>query len=272
MNEKLWKYLRRDKKNVEGWLQRVDAEIIGSILSYQDQQNIQGSCVEIGVHHGKSFLPLCMALNTEDRALCIDIFDDQEKNLDASGTGDLSAFMNNLKTFGIDHSRVKILKTSSENVEPEQILEQVGRVRFFSVDGGHWKSIVHNDLLLAEGTLAPAGVIALDDYFRTEWPEVTHGYALWQAATTSDIVPFAVGSNKLYLCRKDHAPAYRAALRSPFLRYYFRKSYRTENGELDSYRVEPFKQDEESAARALVFSFGIFRPDLFIALRTWLRK
>ena len=267
MNDKFWSYLRHDKKAVNGWLQRVDAEIIGSVLGFQQQKNIVGGCVEIGVHHGKSFIPLCMALREGEQALCIDIFDDQSKNLDASGKGDFDAFQANLARFHIDPARVSVCKGSSEDVKPDQILQQVGPVRFFSVDGGHWKSIVQNDLLLAEKTLAEGGVIALDDYFRAEWPDVTSGYTLWQEQSTSDIVPFAVGSNKLYLCRKNYAPEYRAALKTPFLLHYFSKSYRSQNAEIDCYRLEPFKQDEEPAKSAIGFMLKMFRPDIFLALK-----
>ena len=203
MSDELWSYLRHGKKDVRGWLQRVDAEIFGALLSFQHRQGIAGSCVEIGAHHGKSFIPLCMALRSDERALCIDLFDDQSKNLDSSGRGDFHAFQENLSKFQIDASRIHLVKGSSEDVTCDDILRQVGPVRFFSVDGGHWKSIVQNDLRLAERCLSPDGVLALDDYCRAEWPDVTAGYALWQQETASDIIPFAVGSNKLFLCRKS---------------------------------------------------------------------
>lgn len=272
MNDNIWNYLRYGKKDVKGWLQRVDAEIIGSILAFQCRQGIAGSCVEIGVHHGKSFIPLLMALRDDESALCIDIFDEQSRNLDSSGKGDFNSFQANLAKFHLDPSRICIFKGSSADVKPDYILHQVGPVRFFSVDGGHWKSIVQNDLLLAEKTLAPGGVIALDDYCRAEWPDVTYGYSLWQEDTTSDIIPFAAGSNKLFLCRTDYAPAYRAALRTPFLIHYLSKSYRTENAEIDCYRVETVNQDEERATRVLGFALKISRPDLFIALKTRIRR
>ncbi len=272
MNEKLWNYLKHGKKNVNGWLQRVDAEIIGSILAFQDQQSIHGSCVEIGIHHGKSFIPLCMALQTDELALCIDLFDDQGKNLDSSGKGNVNAFKKNMSKFHIDLSRIRTLKGSSEAVKPDDILKQVGPVRFFSVDGGHWKSIVQNDLMLAEKTLAGGGVIALDDYCRAEWPDVTYGYTLWQNETESDIIPFAAGSNKLFLCRKDYAPKYRAAIKTPFLINYFSKSYRADNVEIDCYRVEPFNQDEESVRCTIWYALKIFRPNIFVALKTRFRK
>ena len=272
MKDKLWNYLRHEKKSVSGWLQRIDAEIIGSILTFQRQHNISGSCVEIGVHHGKSFIPLCMALKSGEQALCIDLFDDQKKNLDSSGKGDFDAFKKNIEKHGIEFSMIRILKGSSEDVKPDDILAQVGPVRFFSVDGGHWKSIVQNDLILAENTLSAEGVIALDDYCRAEWPDVTYGYSLWQNDTKSDIIPFAAGSNKLYLCRKDYVQKYRAALKGPLLRQYFTKSYNTDGAVIDCYRLEPYNQDEESAIRAILLSFGIFRPDIFINLKNWFRK
>ncbi len=271
MPPRLWNYLRHGKKAVKGWLQRVDAEIIGAILDYQQAHAVAGACVEIGVHHGKSFIPLCMALRGDELALCIDLFDDQSKNLDVSGKGDFDAFQSNLARFGIDPARLRTFKGSSEEVSPDHILQQVGRVRYFSVDGGHWKSIVQNDLRLAEQTLSRDGVIALDDYCRAEWPDVTAGYALWQESTASDIVAFAVGSNKLYLCRRAMAPAYRAALKTAFLSHYLSKTYRCGDQDVDCYRVEPVDQDEERIGRIPALALKIFRPDWFTALPRKLR-
>jgi len=272
MNDRLRQYLRRDKKTVAGWLQRVDAEIMYAILRYQSQQSIAGSCVEIGVHQGKSFILLCLALGPHELAMCIDIFDEQFKNLDASGKGDLNLFKGNLARFRIDISRVRVFKGSSEEVRQDYVLQQVGPVRFFSIDGGHWKSIVRNDLRLAEETLTAGGVIALDDYCRAEWPEVTAGYTLWQEETESDIVPFAVGSNKLFLCRKDFALAYREALKGALLSCYWSKTYSSSSTEIDCYRVELVKQDEESLAQVVLSALKICRPDLFLTLKNVLSR
>jgi hypothetical protein len=272
MSEKLWNYLRREKEKVEGWLQRVDAEILGTILEFQNSNEIAGSLVEIGVHHGKSFIPMCMALQEDELALCIDIFDDQSKNLDSSGYGNFESFQVNLAKFHSDPLRIKIFKGSSADITHEYIIQQVGPVRFFSVDGGHWKSIVQNDLGLAEKCLARDGVIALDDYCRAEWPDVTAGYTLWQETTKTDIVPFATGSNKLFLCRKDCASKYRAAIKTPFLLNYFSKTYRSGDTEIDCYRVEPFEQDETRPKEAIMLALKIFRPNWFLVLKATFRR
>lgn len=270
MNENIWSYLRKDKKTVSGWMQRVDAEIIGSILSSQFNSGVSGGLAEVGVHHGKSFIALCMAMQNDERALCVDVFDDQMKNLDSSGKGDFERFTANLDRFHIDSSRVFIYKGSSEDISYKYIEEKLGSVRFFSVDGGHWKSIVLNDLRLAENTLSDEGVIALDDFFRAEWPEVTSAYLLWQNQTQSDIIPFAIGSNKLYLCRKNYAQAYQSALRTDFLSHFFIKRCQFENHYVDSYRVELVEQDESPFNRIMALILRIFQPNLFVMLKSGL--
>lgn len=264
MNDKLWAYLRRDKRHVRGWLQRIDAEIIGAILDYQQREQIGGGCAEIGIHQGRTFVPLCLALQPGEKALAIDLFEDQSRNLDGSGVGNLPAFHANLERFGIDRQAVCEIHGSSEDVTPAQVKGLIGKVRYFSIDGGHWRGIVQNDLRIAEATLADRGVVVLDDYCRAEWPEVTEGYALWRAATTSDIAPFASGSNKLYLCRKAHAAAYRAALKTPFLSRYWTKSYEQGDDVIDNYRVELLAQDEDGLRGAFYSALKIFRPEWYL--------
>jgi hypothetical protein len=263
----LWHYLRKGKSDVDGWLQRIDAEIIGKLLCHQQRSSVIGGCFEIGVHHGKSFIPLCMSLGDGELAGAVDLFDQQERNLDLSGRGDRSRFESNLANHRISLKNLWIHQGSSADLSSPEIVRRVGRVRFFSIDGGHWQSIVLNDLELAEESLSDEGIIALDDYCRAEWPEVSTGYAIWQSKTTSDIVPFAAGSNKLYLCRKPLVATYRGALKSAPLSDFLRKTYSNEAGSIDIYRVEPVEQDEANFRRALRDTLMIFRPDLYRRLR-----
>ena len=272
MNRALWDYLRRGRRSVDGWLQRVDAEIIGTLLEYQRLKGMRGGLVEIGAHHGKSFIPLCLSMAEGEQALCIDIFEQQEWNLDRSGSGDLVRLRENLVRFGVLASRVAILASRSEQVTPQQITDIVGKVRFFSIDGGHWEAVVKNDLYLAEAVLASGGVIALDDYFRAEWPEVTSGLARWSAATTTDIVPFAAGSNKLFLCRAGYTEAYLGALETSFLRHFCSKQYRSGSTQLACFRVELSHPDEERFLSKIRYGLKMFWPDLFVALATWVPR
>ena len=212
-----------------------------------------------------------MALWGDELAQAIDIFDDQSKILDSSGKGDLNAFQENLGTFHLDPLQVRLFKGSSEDVDHGYIIQQADPVRFISVDGGYGSSIVQNDLRLAEKIVASCGVIALDDYRRAVWPDVTAGYTLWWEKTDSDIIPFACGSNKLFLCREDFTGAYRAALTTPFLVHFYSSSYSSGNAVIDSYRVDLIEQDEARMKNVIALMFKISRPEMFVALKTRMR-
>ncbi|MBB6309628.1 class I SAM-dependent methyltransferase [Xanthobacter tagetidis] len=225
-NQRLVDYCRSGRKKVNGWFARNDAELFLRILDLQQELGVSGSAVEIGVHHGKSFVPLCLALTGSEKALCIDIFDDQSLNVDNSGQGNRAVFEANLGKFGIEPARTIIRKASSLDVKPQEITEAVGPVRFFSVDGGHWHDIVINDLDLAAATLAEGGVIALDDFLKQAWPDVSYGFFDWHREKGQDFAPIAMGTSKLYLARKSFAQKYLDGLMaSPEIRSRIYKVY-----------------------------------------------
>ena len=57
------------------------------MLSHQNRTGIDGSLAEIGLHHGKSFIALCLGLVGDQKAYGIDVFENQSLNLDHSGKG-----------------------------------------------------------------------------------------------------------------------------------------------------------------------------------------
>jgi hypothetical protein len=224
--QRLAKYCASGRKQVHGWLNPVDAEMFLQVLLLQDGLGIQGGTAEIGVHHGKSFIPLCLGLRDNERALCIDIFEDQSHNVDLSGQGSREKLDHNLKRFSVPANRVVVLKASSFDVSATQIVDAVGNVRFFSVDGGHWRDIVVNDLGIAGDAVGEKGVIALDDFLHKEWPDVTRGFFDWHRGPGADFAPLAISPNKLYLVRKESFGVYAErlfaipSLRSRILKYY----------------------------------------------------
>lgn len=52
------RYLRRDMKRVEGWLDPLTARIIAALGRHQTAGGLSGAVGEIGVHHGKLWLVL----------------------------------------------------------------------------------------------------------------------------------------------------------------------------------------------------------------------
>lgn len=201
-------YCHAGRNKVNGWFARNDAELFNALLTLQDEMGVTGGMVEIGVHHGKSFIPLCLALRDGEKAMCIDIFENQSLNVDRSGQGNRAVFEANLARFGIDPAKVVIEAGSSLDVTADRISEGVGAARFFSVDGGHWHDIVVNDLELAGAVLNDGGIIALDDFLKQAWPDVSYGFFDWHREKGQDFAPIALGTTKLYLAHKSKAQAY----------------------------------------------------------------
>jgi Methyltransferase domain len=272
MTSALDKYAAGESKTIKGWLSRIDAEILRTILTAQNDGGLSGSVAEIGVHHGRGFVLLCLGLLQGDKAYCIDIFDDQQLNKDLSGRGDRAILESNLQRFGIALEQVRVDPRSSALVQPSDVMSQVGPIRLFSIDGGHWLDIVASDLALAEQVLAEYGVIALDDFHRAEWPEVSAGYFKWFAGRKRPIVPFAIGFKQLYLCQSDRVDFYQAVLaRNDFLTKLKAKTCDFQGIALPVYHrlVRP---GESSLTDLLRTYLRVFHPDTFVAAKALLMR
>ena len=225
--------------SIPGWLSKIDHQILGTILRMQEEASAPGAIVEIGTHHGKSLVSMLAASGEAANAYVIDLFGRQEENLDDSGRGDLERLKSNLAEFGIREDRVVIDARSSFEVTPGDIVAGVGRARLFHIDGGHHFEAVANDLQLAIGVLEPNGVLAVDDVFRAEWPEVSMAVFGSSTLAESGLRIFAIGFNKTYWCRPEEAEACQAALLADeFLRSSVRRTC-----QIDESPVLVFKRD-----------------------------
>jgi len=263
-NSDLWRYIKTGRKQVAGWFSRCDAHMFGLLLSEQAAIGEEGSVVEIGVHHGKSFVPLAMS-NEGARCYAIDIFERQDLNVDLSGKGDRDRFIQNIRKFGLDPDGVVVDARPSTEVSSEDILGSVGPARFFHIDGGHTLDAVTNDIRLADAVLAEGGIVAIDDLFRPEWPDVSAGFFSWYFASPGNLVPFAMGQNKTYLCRPAARARYQEVLRSDrFLACLFSKEYDGWCGHMLVFHN--FPRAEWKIRTRISNYLKIYNPDLFYAL------
>jgi hypothetical protein len=198
--------------SVQGYLPSLDAYLIAALLSHQDENNITGHLCEIGVHHGRLFLMLALARRAGERALAIDLFEDDSINANTRHAGRDRALLVNAGRLRIELSEEETFKTSSLEIGAADILKRTtGPIRFFSIDGSHLYQPVENDLRLAERTLTAEGIIAVDDFFNKDWADVS--FATYDFLRQTDtMVPFAITSTKLYLASPAAAEKYRTAL------------------------------------------------------------
>lgn len=126
-------YLGGGIKEVDGWLSLTSAEFIAHLARFQTSIGIIGDTCEIGIHHGKLFLILANVTSGNERAVAVDIFSDQHKNVDQSGYGDREIFEGHLRKFA-PHSAVDIVQESSLDLTNSDFAKR--KFRMFSVDGG----------------------------------------------------------------------------------------------------------------------------------------
>jgi hypothetical protein len=219
---------------VAGWLNSTTALMSNSIMEWQSDRGIRGNVCEIGVHHGRYFIALATALQRDEVGIAIDLFSRQEENVDGSGAGDRAAFEQHVNRFLNPHS-VVAMETNSLNLKPADITAH-GKVRFFSVDGGHTEEATANDLFLAEKSIVDEGVVALDDIMNTQWTGVIGGLCRYKSAGGT-LIGFAMVPNKLFLCRPRHAGEYR-----DFLGREYRANVSQRNAEMIGDRIDIFSE------------------------------
>jgi hypothetical protein len=210
-----WQKYQLTFRKIEGWIHPFTALIIFSLARYQTNQNIIGNMAEIGVHHGKSFLPIYFALAPNEFGIAIDVFEEQRYNYDKSGWGDRDKFVKNIERYGGDCNRLRIIQSNSLEMTAGDIRAISGEVRLVSIDGSHTEAATYSDLMLAAGSLRTDGLIFLDDVYNEHYPEVVWGLARF-LRTELGYSPLAIVPGKVILCGTGFARFYSSYLRTYF--------------------------------------------------------
>jgi hypothetical protein len=200
---------------VTGFLEPGNLPVLEVLDAAQRARQVSGAVAEIGVHHGRLFIGLHLLQRGSGTSVAIDLFGDQELNIDNSGHGNLEKFTENVAMWS-SMDGIVLHEGDSTKLAADVLLEKAGGpIRFFSVDGGHTEEIVYSDMWLAEETLADGGIVIADDVFNQQWPGVAVG-TLKYLDDGAKLVPFAIGFNKTLFTQPEYADYYRAELRSAF--------------------------------------------------------
>jgi len=157
---------------------------------------------------------LVAAARLDETVIGIDLFDRQDLNVEDSGRGSLTAFQVHLR-YLFPQAKVQAIAKSSTEIRGAEREHGLVDLRLFSIDGGHTKALTLNDLEIADASLAPHGIAILDDVFNANWPGVASGLFAF-LGTGSDLAPFAIFPNKVFLCRAAFRDFYRNACQGAF--------------------------------------------------------
>lgn len=224
--DQLFRYAGGEMGSVEGWLSGDAVWPIIEIAQQQLEDGTETAIGEIGVHHGQLFLLLALASTGEEPCVGVDLFENQDENVDNSGRGDREILEGHLERFGIDDDRVRLLTRNSLTLAAGELLEAAGgrRFRLFSVDGGHTPEITINDLRLAAEIMTEDGVIILDDLFSQMWPGVMTGFTRFMADNPNRLFPFALCGNKALLSTNREGAERWLDLLKPAADYYLSRT------------------------------------------------
>lgn len=209
-------YAAGGHKPVFGWLANEAATTLITISAEQQRLGIHGGACEIGVYHGKLFVLLCLLLRSDERALGIDLFDLEPD--DKYGANIRARLQHNLQRFRIDNDRAPQLTGNSLAMNAQTVIDAVGMVRIFSVDGGHSADEAAHDLSIAAGSLTEGGIVIVDDYFNNEWPAVAEGVCRFMA-DDDRLEPVAIAGNRFFFAR-GRAEEYRSVLQGERMRVF----------------------------------------------------
>lgn len=220
------------KRKIDGWSTVGDLRVIDFLSSLPI--NREGGVCEIGVQLGYYFIPLNQTVNEGVESVAVDIFDKGQKyNVSVSGGLKFTPeavqkmfdsgskidqqrewFKMGMKSYDQKHEgkNVKIIQQDSMTLVPEDL--GIRKFKFISVDGGHDKEHVLNDLRLVEKCITHEGVVILDDFLSPEYMGVTEGFFDYKNSGGS-LVPFAMGGQqgKLYLCNYSLYRIYKQYMR-----------------------------------------------------------
>ena len=193
-------FFQRTIDGIEGWLAEYAALVTMALFDVQDQRQVRGPLVEIGIFKGKYFSILMReAKRSGDTAFGIDNF----------GFVPEASVRSILAEKMPEHDYVLIAKSSNSFTSDELMLEIGGsKARFMSIDGSHERDDVIWDLVLAEETCSSEGVISVDDFMNITAVGVNEGVHQF-FRRDRNLVPFAFLMNKLFLCRPHMYPVYK---------------------------------------------------------------
>lgn len=209
-SEQTISYALGGHKEVGGWVEPGLHSALFAIDAFQRNRGFEGGALEIGIHYGRFFIALANLCEPGSDLVAIDVFEDQQKNIDGSGRGNEMQFRKFLDIHcNKSADEITILKEDSLELHVGQTegLEP-GNFRLISIDGGHTAAHTFNDLQLAEQLVAEGGVVFIDDILHPFWMGVVEGVMRYRLFTSGVLVPFLVTGNKMALCKATYHGAY----------------------------------------------------------------
>jgi hypothetical protein len=173
--------------HVGGFMMARDMACFDFFLTWQNNIGLVGDYFEIGVLNGKSTFFASQFIKPGESVGLIDI-------------NDISHVAQELRRRDINVNYYTGKSSAARCLDV--FTKSAGKIRFFHIDGDHSGFSTYSDLQLAADALCEKGIIALDDFFNRNYPQLVAA-AYKFLAERIDYKLLLVGDNKAYIVRSE---------------------------------------------------------------------
>jgi predicted O-methyltransferase YrrM len=231
--------LTRLLDQVEGFIAPEAMAMWDILLDFQSADKITGGILEIGVYHGKSALLLGLHSAKKEPLFLVDLQDWGAKENVRRLTGKDAQY---------------IVSNSSLIGEHPEITSLAGKLRWIHIDGDHTSQGVRADLENCNRLLSDDGVICLDDFLNTSFPQVSAVTFEFLKDHPDELKLFLCGYGKGYLCRPRKQHDYIEFLKANLVR-------ELKDREVQNFTV--YKTDDPKVFNCIGVGHRYFDQDLF---------
>ena len=208
---KQYNFFANSTKTVAGYFRDEAAMTFDLLLDWQNNNLILGSCVEMGVWHGKS--AGLIALHSQDTKFhMVDIA--------ANRLHSKIEHTFNLLELSLSDKNYNLHDMASQNIlQDEQLSKQYRCSRFIHIDGLHDGPTTYNDIKIADFLCSEKGIVVIDDFFSPAFPNVTEAFYRYVSLHPYSFTLFMVGGRKGFLARPEFVGQYRKLIYDKLLDY-----------------------------------------------------
>lgn len=190
--------------NVNGWFSASDQYLFDFLLIMQNQLNITGNLLEIGLWEGKSLFKILNYCRHNEILFGLDSNVKYDK------------LQSNYENFN-NISSLRLIQDFSHNIKK---YKDINNIRFCHIDGDHTGAIAYNDIIGTSNYVNDDAILVLDD-FHVYYIGVMQAYYKAYFTNKTKFVPFVMSNQKLYLCTRKNYYTYYNYVKSnivPFLK------------------------------------------------------
>lgn len=178
----------KNSDNIEGWFSDQAVAVSDILLEHQSNNKVSGHLFEIGAWHGRSAILWLIHAKKNEHTYIVD-FEERgpiRENLDRVAKK-------------VNSSYSLTIANSFRFPDDAFISENRRKMRLIHIDGDHSGPGISNDIKISHRMLHPHGIMIVDDFLNSRFPQITEVCMNYLADNKHDLALIACGQNKGFI-------------------------------------------------------------------------